>query len=112
MEPTSVSGADVQGLSQVEVCQLLKQLSDMLHQHDLPADSKDEALLYLGAARKAAEKEEPNKSLTAGNLKSMTETIQTANKTLESSKSLWTNLAPILSQLPDWLGVAKDFFGL
>jgi hypothetical protein len=111
MESLAVPGAEAQGLSQVEVCQLLKQLTERIYKLELPAESRDEALLYLGAAKKAAEKEEPNKSLMAGNLKGATEVIQTASKTIESGKSLLTNIEPILSQLPDWLGVAKDFFG-
>ncbi len=111
MESTPAPGAEDKGLSQVQVSQLLKQLTDMIHQHELPADSKDEALLYLEAVKKAAEKEEPNKTLMAVNLKGVTEGIQAVSKGTESVKSLWTNIEPILSQLSVWLGVANDSFG-
>jgi uncharacterized protein YjbI with pentapeptide repeats len=112
METVTTAEIDEKQLTQSEVIQLLEQISVLIQQAELPADIKEESTLYLGAAKKATEKEEPKKVLAADNLKSMAETLQTASKTVESSKSLWENMKPILSQLPTWLGVTKGFFGL
>lgn len=111
METTVAPSPDEKLLTQAEVIELLAQIEVMIHQAELPAHVKEESALYLGAAKKATEKDEPKKALAAENLKSMAETVQTASKTVESSKSLWENMKPILLQLPTWLGVAKGFFG-
>jgi hypothetical protein len=106
----NVSGSDSNAITQDKVHELLSRMELVIQQHELPANSKDEAIAYLGAAKKAAEKEEPNKSLMAGNLKGVQEAIKVTSETLESSKSLWKNVEPILLELSGWLGVAKDFF--
>lgn len=111
METTVAPATDEKLLTQSEVIQLLVQIEALIDQAELPADIKEESALYLGAAKKATEKEEPKKTLAADNLKSMAETLQTASKTVESSKSLLENMKPLLSQLPTWLGVTKGFFG-
>ena len=109
---TSVdSSPEEKQLTQSEVIQLLAQIKAMINQAELPSEIKEESALYLGAAMKATEREEPKKALAAENLKSMVETVQTASKTVESSKSLWENMKPLLIQLPAWLGVARGFFG-
>ncbi len=111
MKTSVASSSEEKQLTQSEVIQLLAQIEAMIHQAELPTDVKEESALYLGAAKKATEKEEPKKALAAENLKSMAETVQTASKTVESSKSLWENMKPLLIQLPAWLGVAQGFFG-
>lgn len=98
-------------LTQPDVIQMLVQIERLIQSADLPTETKEEATSYLGAAKKATEKAEPKKDVAAVNLKTMAETLQTASKTVESSKSLWENVKPILMQLPGWLGVAKGFFG-
>ncbi len=47
-----------------------------------------------------------------GNLKRMAQTIETASKTVESGKTLWGNIKPVLKELPVYFGVAASFFGL
>lgn len=111
MATTVTPSTNEKQLTQTEVIQLLAQIEALIQQAELPTDIKEESALYLGAAKKATEKEEPKKTLAAENLKSMAETLQTASKTIESSKSLWENMKPLLSQLPTWLGVATGFFG-
>jgi uncharacterized protein YjbI with pentapeptide repeats len=108
---TSVSPAATEKqLSHAEVIDLLTQIGTMIHQAELPQNIKEESALYLGAAKKAVEKEEPKKALAAENLKSMAETLQGASKTMEASKSIWNTVKPILEQLPAWFGVASNFF--
>ncbi|MEO1376440.1 MAG: hypothetical protein AAFW70_19495 [Cyanobacteria bacterium J06635_10] len=42
----------------------------------------------------------------------MAQTIETASKTVESGKTLWENVKPILKQLPTYFGVAATIFSL
>ena len=42
----------------------------------------------------------------------MAQTIETASKTVESGKTLWGNIKPVLKELPAYFGVAASFFGL
>jgi hypothetical protein len=72
----------------------------------LPDATREDAITYLNAAKKATEREEPKKETAAINLKEMAETLESATKTVEASKSLWEKVQPILVQIAKWLGVA------
>jgi CHAT domain len=98
-------------LTQAEVVSLLTQIEQLAKGAELPEEIVEEVIAYLGAAKKAVAREQPNKKAAQVNLQSMTETIETTSKTVSSAKSLWDNIKPILMQLPAWLGVAKNFFG-
>ncbi|GEM_PF-4409442 len=65
----------------------------------------------LSVAQEETQTAEPDKEFAAGNLKRMAQTIETASKTVESGKTLWENVKPILKQLPAYFGVAATFFG-
>lgn len=99
-------------LTHLKVVQMLKQLEQLIEgDSELPEADKEKSLRFLGAAKEEAQAKEPDKQLTAGNLKRMAETLKTASKIVGASKSLWENAKPILMQLAGWLGVAKNFFG-
>ncbi|MCP6761900.1 MAG: pentapeptide repeat-containing protein [Fischerella sp. CENA71] len=108
---TNVTASDDKQLTKEDVIRMLAQIEEIIRSAELPPDTKEEATLYLGAAKKATEKEPPNKEAAQVNLKSMADTLETASKTVTSTKSLWENVKPILKELPGWLGVAKSFFG-
>jgi phosphoenolpyruvate synthase/pyruvate phosphate dikinase len=110
METHTIASAEKQ-LDTAEVVVLLTQIEKLIQSAELPVENKEEAITYLNAAKKATEKEQPNKEIVKINLKGVSETLETASKTVESSKSLWEAVKPILLQLPGWLGVAKSFFG-
>jgi uncharacterized protein YjbI with pentapeptide repeats len=111
METQVVHGSDAgRALTQADVVRLLGQIEQMIQQADLPPDIKEESSSYLGAAKKAVEKEEPKKALAAENLKGMAENLQSASKTMEASKSIWNTVKPVLEKLPTWFGVASNFF--
>ena len=95
-----------ESLNQADVVQLLTEIETMIHSAMLPADIKDEVSAYLSAAKKATSKEEPKRDVAIVNLKSMTETLEEAGKTLDISQSLFVKVKPILEKLATWLGVA------
>lgn len=111
METNVAQSSTERQLSQADVVRMLTEIEQMIRDAELPTETKEEATLYLGAAKKAAEKEEPKKELAATNLKGMAETLENASKTTESAKKIWENIKPVLGQLLTWLGVAKAFFG-
>ncbi|MBD2000023.1 hypothetical protein H6G00_25995 [Leptolyngbya sp. FACHB-541] len=90
---------------------ILEQLSELLKNSSLPEMLKEDSTVYLDAARKAINRDEPNKELIKVNLKGMAETLQDASNTVEESKALWDRVKPALVQLISWLGVAKNYFG-
>ncbi|MDF5723665.1 MAG: CHAT domain-containing protein [Rhizonema sp. PD37] len=99
-------------LTQQEVVQLLLQIEQLIQSDSqLPAVTKEKSLRYLGAAREEAQLDEPDKQLTAGNLKRMTEILKISSETVSSSFILWDNIKLILTQIHTWLGVANNFFG-
>ncbi|MCZ8244158.1 MAG: hypothetical protein O9323_21000 [Microcystis sp. LE19-131.1A] len=93
-------------LSTAEVVELLNQIAECLRVSALPDATREDAITYLNAAKKATEREEPKKETAAINLKEMAETLESATKTVEASKSLWEKVQPILVQVEKWLGVA------
>lgn len=100
-------------LTQQEVIQILAQIEQMICTAELPEDIKEEAAMYLGAAKKATEKEEPNKERVKINLEGMAETLQNASKTVDAGKNLWEKSKPILLKVVGWLGTvaAGSFLG-
>lgn len=98
-------------LTSAEVVLLLGLIEQLVGNAELSQATKEEALTYLSAAKKAAGREQPNKELVKVNMKGMAETLETASKTMEVAKNLLENIKPILIQLPSWLGVAKNYFG-
>jgi hypothetical protein len=93
-------------LSTAEVVELLNQIAECLRVSALSDETKEDAIIYLNAAKKATERENPKKETAAINLKEMAETLESATKTLEASKSLWGKVQPILVPVAKWLGVA------
>ena len=64
--------------SKTEVIALLAELSKLVREAEIPEDAKSDALMYLGVAKKTAEKEEPNKETVLA-------TVEDAAKTLEGN---------------------------
>ncbi|EGJ31060.1 MULTISPECIES: hypothetical protein [Moorena] len=86
---------------------LLRQpLSKLVQQSEMPEDTKEEITTYLGASKKAMEKEEPKKETVLANLESATETLETASRKLDAGKTLWDKAKPILLKVADWFGAA------
>jgi len=112
MNTVSTASAHEKQITQKEAIGLLAQIEQLIQKaSELPDADKQNSLIFLQAAKALAQQEKPNKQLVAGNLKQMTDTLESASKTVVSTKNLWENIKPILIQLPTWLGVAKNFFG-
>jgi hypothetical protein len=62
--------------------------------------------MYLGAARIATAKAEPNKALIATNLGGVAEILQNASQNEAKGKTLWEKAKPVLLKVTDWLGEA------
>jgi uncharacterized protein YjbI with pentapeptide repeats len=97
---THVAASTEKQLNQAEVVELLAQIEQLIRGAELPEADKEKSLMYLLAAKAAAQEKEPKKQLTASNLESMAETLENASKTVATGKSLWENVEPILMQLP------------
>ncbi|MGF1676415.1 MAG: pentapeptide repeat-containing protein, partial [Rivularia sp. (in: cyanobacteria)] len=109
----NVTQSDEKQLTQADVIQMLARIEQLVNSTpELPEADKEKSLRYLGAAKEETQASEPDKQLAAGNLKRMAQTIETASKTVESSKTLWGNIQPVLQELLPYFGVAKTFFGL
>lgn len=106
--------ATEEALSQADVIALLVELEKLVREAQLSEDAKEEATMYLGAAKKATEKEEPKKETALANLQSVAETLETASKAANASANLWDKTKPIILKVAGWLGAAAGsyFFGL
>ncbi|MBU7584445.1 MAG: pentapeptide repeat-containing protein [Nostoc sp. TH1S01] len=100
-------GADAtESLTKEDVVKLLAELEILIKGAELPADTKEEVVEDLSAAKKATEKEEPNKQRALDRLTSVAETLEKTTKTVDSGKKLWTTAKPIIVKVATWLGAA------
>ncbi len=100
-------------LSQQDVLQLLAELEQRIKESEIPADTKEEATTYLSAAKKALDKEEPNKERAKINLEGVAEELEKASKVAEAGTTLFIKAKPILVKVAGWLGAvaAGSFLG-
>ncbi|NES69677.1 MAG: hypothetical protein F6K24_32920, partial [Okeania sp. SIO2D1] len=96
-------------LTKEQIIQLLAELENLVKEAEIPEETKEEAAMYLGAAKKATQKEEPKKNTILTNLESVAETLETAGKTVDAGKSLWDKAKPIILKVAGWLGAAASF---
>lgn len=93
-------------LTKEDVVKLLAQLENLIKGAELPADTKEEVVEDLSAAKKATDKEEPNKNRALERLTSVADTLEKTTKTVESSQKIWTTAKPIIVKVAAWLGAA------
>ncbi|WP_089094259.1 pentapeptide repeat-containing protein [Nodularia sp. NIES-3585] len=100
-------GADTaEALTKEDIVKLLAQLETLIQGAELPADTKEEVIEDLSAAKKATDKEEPNKKRALDRLTTVTETLEKTTKTVDSGKKLWNSAKPIIVKVAGWLGAA------
>ncbi len=97
-----------------EVIQMLAEIEQMISSAELPTDAKEEAIMYLGVAKVATLKAQPNKALIATNLGGMAETLLNVSQNEAKGKALWDKAKPVLLKITDWLGqsVAGSMLGM
>ncbi|AOY82997.1 MULTISPECIES: hypothetical protein [Moorena] len=101
-EPGSVG----EQVTQQDMLQMLAQLDQMVSSAEIPAEIKEEVATYLSAARKAVEKEKPNKERVKINLEGVAEELKEASNDTEAGANLFKKVKPILGKVVDWLGAA------
>ncbi|BAZ71088.1 MAG: pentapeptide repeat-containing protein [Pelatocladus maniniholoensis HA4357-MV3] len=100
-------GADTsEPLTKEDVVKLLAQLETLIKGAELPADTKEEVIEDLSAAKNATDKEEPNKKRALERLTNVAETLEKTTKTVDSSKKLWNSAKPMIMRVASWLGAA------
>ncbi|MBC1298969.1 pentapeptide repeat-containing protein [Nostoc sp. UCD122] len=100
-------GADTgESLTKEDVVKLLAQLETLIQGAELPANTKEEVIEDLSAAKKATDKEEPNKQRALERLGTVAETLEKTSKGVEAGQKVWTIAKPIIVKVATWLGVA------
>jgi len=107
---TQAAASAGEQLTQQDVLQMLGQIEQMIGSAEIPEEIKEEANTYLGAAKKAVEKEEPNKERAKINLEGVAEELEKASKVAEAGTTLFTKVKPILVKVAGWLGAAAGSF--
>ncbi|NET61365.1 MAG: hypothetical protein F6K47_36135 [Symploca sp. SIO2E6] len=110
---TQAAASAGEELSQQDVLQLLAELEQRINESGISFDMKEEATTYLSAAKKAIDKEEPNKERAKINLEGVAEELEKASKVAEAGTTLFTKVKPILVKVAGWLGAvaAGSFLG-
>ncbi len=98
-------GADTaESLTKEDVVKLLADLETLIKGAELPADTKEEVVEDLSAAKKATDKEEPNKQRALERLTGVAETLEKTSKSVEAGQKIWTTAKPIIVKVATWLG--------
>lgn len=105
------SSQNTSQISLHEVIDLLTEVEKMIQTSNLQIEDKSKIGAYINVTKLEVQESNPDKSFAASNLKKASETIKSANDTVQNTKQLWTNIQPLLLQIGGWLGVAKNFFG-
>ncbi|WP_242048666.1 MULTISPECIES: hypothetical protein [Nostocaceae] len=106
MQQNQVGAETSESLTKEDVVKLLAQLETLIKGAELPADTKEELVEDLSAAKKATEKEEPNKQRALDRLTGVAETLEKTSKSVEAGKKIWTTAKPIIVKIASWLGAA------
>jgi len=93
-------------LTKDEIINLFLELETLIQQAGLPLDSKEEVIADLDAAKRAIDKEEPNKKRAWERLRDVTETLEKTSKSIEAGQKIWTTAKPIITKIALWLGAA------
>ncbi|WP_235678417.1 hypothetical protein [Cylindrospermopsis curvispora] len=93
-------------LTKDDIIKLFAELEGLIKKAELPEDTKEEVIEDLGAAKRATDKEEPNKKRALERLTSVTETLEKTSKSVEAGQKIWTVAKPIITKVALWLGAA------
>ena len=93
-------------LTKDDVVKLLAQLQTLVKGAELPAETKEEVIEDLDSAKKATDKEEPNKNRALERLGSVAETLEKTSKGVDAGQKIWTTAKPIIVKIATWLGAA------
>ncbi|WP_027405019.1 hypothetical protein [Aphanizomenon flos-aquae] len=105
-QQNQVGAATSESLTKEDVVKLLAQLETLIQEAELPANSKEELIEDLSAAKKAADKEEPNKERALNKLTDVTKALENTSKSVEAGQKIWTTAKPIIMKVAAWLGAA------
>ena len=105
-QKNQVSANTGESLTKEDVVKLLAELETLIQGAELPANTKEEVIEDLSAAKKATDKEEPNKQRALERLGSVAETLDKTSKGIEGGQKIWTTAKPIIVKVATWLGVA------
>ncbi|MDZ8140791.1 MAG: pentapeptide repeat-containing protein [Nostoc sp. DedQUE04] len=102
-------GADIkESLTKEDIVKLLAELETLIQGAELPSRTKEEVIEDLSAAKKATDKEEPNKQRALERLGTVAETLEKTSKGVEAGHKIWTTAKPILVKVATWLGAAAS----
>ena len=93
-------------LTKDDIIKLFAELEGLIKKAELPEDTKEEVIEDLSAAKRATDKEEPNKKRALERLTSVTETLEKTSKSVEAGQKIWTVAKPIIKKVALWLGAA------
>jgi hypothetical protein len=93
-------------LTKEDVVKLLVELEALVQNAELPTETKDEIIEDLSSAKKATDKEEPNKNRALERLGNVAESLEKTSKGVDAGQKIWTVAKPIIVQIATWLGAA------
>ncbi|WP_413176453.1 pentapeptide repeat-containing protein [Anabaena azotica] len=97
-------------LTKDDIIKLFAELEALIKKAELPADTKEEVIEDLSAAKNATDKEEPNKERALKKLTDVTEALENTSKSVEAGQKIWTTAKPIIMKVASWLGAAAGSY--
>lgn len=115
--PVNIGGDVVGGdkysseeISKDGMIQLLEKLEELIHEAELPEETKEKVTEDISAVKKATDEKEPEKNIALAHLERMTKTIEETTKTINTSQELWNKVKPIITKIASWLGAVAGSY--
>lgn len=89
-----------------EIITDLSNLDTLIQQSELPADVKQKLAQYLTITTDEVQAEDPDKPFVAKNLERMTKTLQEAEQSATSARTIVETMTPIVTKIATWIGPA------
>lgn len=99
-------GGTEKPLTPNDVVRLLTQIEGLLQSTDLPESQKAKAIKHLDTTKEEAQQAEPDKDFAAKSFQRATQVLKEADEAVGAGQGLWQKLAPIVTQLAPWFGIA------
>lgn len=104
-QAATMSGSyDIEQISKEDAIKLLNEIEKIVTvKKILKEDDQKSVVKYLEQTKDEINDKKPNKDIISGSIKKVTETVEEADKALESGESLLKRISPYLGKVLAWI---------
>lgn len=93
-----------------DIVKFLEYLEALVKTAELPEETKEEVIEDLGSAKKATNKDKPNKKRALERLEDATKTLENTSKAVDAGQKIWSKAKPIITKIAPWFGATAGSY--